>query len=300
MVGAAGTALAAAIPGGIRSAAAATTPLITRAIRSTGERIPVMGMGSFITFNVADGRRTLRQRVNVLQAFFDAGGGMVDSSPMYDSSEKVIGYCLKRVTDASRLFSATKVWTPSPNAGIRQMRNSERLWGEKQFDLFQVHNLLNWEAHLPMLQAAKDSGRVRYVGITTSHGRFHRRLEELMRREKFDFVQLTYNVLDREVEERLLPLAADRGIAVIVNRPFQREGLFSHVGHASLPGFASDLGCESWAQLFLKFVISHPAVTVAIPATRQVAHMRENMAAARGPLPDAAMRRRIIQAVERL
>ena len=259
-----------------------------------------MGMGTFVTFNVADGKALLRERVRVLQAFFDEGGGLVDSSPMYGSSEEVIGYCLKRVTDWTPLFSATKIWTPSPSAGRRQMAESERLWGEPKFDLFQVHNLLNWREHLNTLRAAKDAGRIRYLGITTSHGLRHRDLEALMKTEELDFVQLTYNPLDREVEDRLLPTALDQGIAVIVNRPFQRRGLFRHIGNEPQPGFAAEWGATSWAQLLLKFVVSHPAVTVAIPATRRVDHMRENMAAARGIMPTARQRSELIKLVNRL
>lgn len=284
---------------GFPALGAASVP--TKAIPSSGERIPIMGMGTFVTFNVADGKALLKQRVQVLQTFFDEGGGMVDSSPMYGSSEEVIGYCLKRVTDQNPLFSATKIWTPSTGTGVRQMRQSEQRWGEPKFDLFQIHNLLNWEEHLNTLRAAKDEGRIRYLGITTSHGRRHGDLEELMKTEKgIDFVQLTYNPLDREVEDRLLPTARDRGIAIIVNRPFQRRGLFRHIGNEPLPGFAAEWGATSWAQLLLKFVVSHPAVTVAIPATRRVDHMRENMAAARGPMPTAGQRSQLIKLVNRL
>ena len=289
-----------AFPLGGLPLAAAPRPIAMRPIPSAGEAIPVLGMGTWITFNVGSSPRLRDERVNVLQAFFDHGGRMVDSSPMYGSAEDVMGYCLKRVRDPSPLFSATKIWTSSDAEGVVQMQASERLWSESQFDLQQVHNLLNWEFHLARLKEWKVSGLIRYLGITTSHGRRHSDFAEVMQAEPLDFVQLTYNILDLEVEDRLLPLAADRGQAVIVNRPFQRGGLFQSFGHHPLPEWAREFGARNWAQFFLKFVLSHPAVTCAIPATSQVGHMEENMAAAHGPMPDAAMRRRMIDYVERL
>lgn len=289
-----------AFPLGGLPLAATPRPIAMCPIPSTGEAIPVLGKGTWITFNVGSSSRLRDERVKVLQAFFDHGGRMVDSSPMYGSAEDVMGYCLKRVRDPSPLFSATKIWTSSDAEGVVQMQASERLWGESQFDLQQVHNLLNWEFHLARLKEWKVSGRIRYLGITTTHGRRHSDFADVMQAEPLDFVQLTYNILDREVEDRLLPLAADRGQAVIVNRPFKRGGLFQSFGHHPLPEWAREFGARNWAQFFLKFVLSHPAVTCAIPATSQVGHMEENMAAARGPMPDAAMRRRMIDYVERL
>lgn len=281
-------------------ALAAPVPMLTRPIPSSGEVLPVIGMGSFVTFNVGADKAMRDARASVLQAFFDGGGRLVDSSPMYGSSEDVLGYSLGRVTDRSRLFSATKVWTSFQSRGVRQMRESEALWGEKRFDLFQIHNLLNWEAHLETLLEWKAKGRVRYIGITTSHGRRHGDFEEIMATKPIDFVQFTYNMIDRDAEQRLLPLAAEKGLAVIINRPFQRGGLFDAFAATPLPGWASDIGAANWAQVFLKFVVSHPAVTVAIPATSQLAHMAENMGAGQGPLPDAALRRRMASDVESL
>jgi diketogulonate reductase-like aldo/keto reductase len=236
----------------------------------------------------------------VLRAFFAAGGAVIDSSPMYGSSESVIGYGLSRVGGAEGLFSATKIWTPLAATGPAQMEDSREFWGIPRFDLMQVHNLLNWEGHLPTLRADKAAGRIRYLGLTTSHGRRHDELLALMASEPLDFVQFTYNVLDREAEERLLPFAADRGIAVIANRPFRRGGLFRHVARHALPGWAAEIDCVSWSQVFLKFILSHPAVVCAIPATSRVDHMAENMRALRGPLPDDALRRRIMRDVESL
>jgi diketogulonate reductase-like aldo/keto reductase len=180
------------------------------------------------------------------------------------------------------------------------MEESRRRWGVPRFDLMQVHNLLSWQAHLPVLFDMKAAGEVRYVGITTSEGRRHREIEEVMRAHPIDFVQVTYNVLDREVEERILPLARDRGIAVIANRPFREGALIRSVARHPLPAWAGEIGCANWAQVLLKFIVSHPDVTCAIPATSSGAHVRENMGAARGRLPDAAMRRRMIDHVARL
>ena len=281
-------------------AAAAPAPIMARPIPATGERVPVIGMGTWITFNVGYDKALRASRVEVLQAFFDAGGGMIDSSPMYGSSEAVVGHCLERIGNSDNLFSATKVWTVSKQLGIRQMKDSQGLWGIDRFDLMQVHNLLDWQVHLETLKAWKAEGKVRYIGITTSHGRRHRDLARVMAEQPIDFVQFTYNVLDREAERRLLPLAADRGLAVIINRPFQRGSLFDRFERHPLPAWAAEFDCANWAQFFLKFVVSHPAVTCAIPATSRVDHMVENMGAAYGRLPDAAMRARMIRYIEDL
>jgi diketogulonate reductase-like aldo/keto reductase len=271
-----------------------------RAIPATDEKIPVIGMGSWLTFNVGPVKKLRDARVKVLQTFFDMGGGMVDSSPMYGSSEEVIGYCLERIANDQKLFSATKVWTYGETRGIGQMEDSERLWGEKQFDLMQIHNLLDWETHIETLKEWKASGRVRYIGMTTSHGRRHDELASVMKSQPLDFVQFTYNILDREAEERLLPLAADQGLGVIINRPFRRGALFDLFERHPLPEWASEFDCANWAQFFLKFIVSHPAVTCAIPATTRADHMTENMGALTGKLPDAKMRRRMIAYVEGL
>lgn len=253
----------------------------------------MIGMGTWITFNVGDDPQALDTRVEILRAFFAAGGGMIDSSPMYGSSEAVVGKALTRLGRPAGLFAATKVWTASGDDGPREIAESQQLWGVKRFDLLQVHNLLAWQDHLKTLRAMKADGRLRYLGVTTSHGRRHGELEQIMRSEPIDFVQLTYNIADREAEDRLLPLAADSGITVIANRPFRRGELLSLAQRHPLPGWATEIGCTGWSQVLLKFIVSHPAVTCAIPATSQVAHMRENMAAAAGPLPDASLRRRM-------
>lgn len=292
--------LGAAALGTPPASAAAPGPKLTRAIPATGETLPVIGMGSWITFNVGGDTRLRDRRAEVLEAFFDRGGAVVDSSPMYGSSEAVIGYGLGRIADKRALFSATKVWTLWQSTGRRQIEDSRRLWGLGRFDLIQVHNLLRWESHIETLRAEKAAGRIRYIGVTTSHGRRHGELETLMKRETLDFVQFTYNIVDREAERRLLPLAAERRLAVIVNRPFQQGELFERFGAKKLPEWAGEIDCTNWAQFLLKFAVSHPAVTCAIPATSRVDHMRENMGALYGRLPDAKMRARMIRYVEAL
>ncbi|MGD8783764.1 MAG: aldo/keto reductase [Thioalkalispiraceae bacterium] len=272
-----------------------TQTAITRIIPKTGESIPVIGMGSWLTFAVGGEPEEIAIRTRVLQAFFDMGGAVIDSSPMYGTSEEVIGHCLANIRNKQNLFSATKVWTFGWQQGIRQMRRSKAKWGVERFDLMQVHNLMDWETHLATLQAWKKEGRIRYIGLTTSHGRRHDEMEKIMESEdSIDFVQFTYNIENREAERRLLPLAKERNLAVIINRPFQRAGLFENVANQPLPDWASEIDCYNWAQFFLKFIISNPAVTCAIPATSRIDHMRENMGALYGKLPDAEMRDRMI------
>ncbi|MFZ0789384.1 MAG: aldo/keto reductase [Chromatiaceae bacterium] len=276
-----------------RPVSAAVGTRLAKPIPGSGEILPVIGMGTWITFNVGDDPQALDVRTDVLRAFFSAGGGMIDSSPMYGSAEGVLGKTLARLKYPPGLFAATKVWTGSGAAGPREIAESQRLWGVGRFDLLQVHNLLAWREHLETLKAMKADGRLRYLGVTTSHGRRHAELEHIMETEPIDFVQLTYNMADREAERRLLPLAQERGIAVIANRPFRRGELVERARRHPLPGWAADIGCTGWPQLLLKFIVSHPAVNCAIPATSQVAHMRENMGASLGPLPDAALRQRM-------
>lgn len=250
-------------------------------------------MGTWQTFDVgrsADERARLR---SVLQTFFDRGGRLIDSSPMYGRSEGVVGALLPQVRPQPSFIAASKVWIYGKRLGVVQIEESRKEWGVPRFDLLQVHNLLDWEAHLETLREMKADGRLRYIGVTTSHGRRHEELERIMTREKLDFVQFTYNFADRSAEQRLLPLARERGIAVILNRPLDGGELFDRVRGKPLPSWAGEIDVHNWAQYFLKFVVSHPAVTLAIPATSQPAHMTENMAAAVGRMPDETMRRRM-------
>jgi diketogulonate reductase-like aldo/keto reductase len=216
---------------------------------------------------------------------------------MYGSSQKVIGYGLHKLNAPSRVFSADKVWIASGTRGPEQIEASRKAWGVPRFDLLQVHNLLSWEQHLRTLFAMKAAGELRYVGITTSEGRRHGDIERIMRAQPLDFVQITYNILDREVEHRILPLAIERGTAVIVNRPFREGELLRKLERHPLPGWAAEIDCVSWAQIVLKFILSHPAVTCAIPATTRVDHVQENMAAGGEPLPDRSMRARMVDHV---
>ncbi len=283
-----------------RVVAAQREPILTRNIASSGEGLPLVGLGTWITFNVGNDPAARDACAEVMRAFFAAGGRMIDSSPMYGSSQAVIGYGLKKLGAPEGLFSAEKVWTSSGNRGPAQIEASRRLWGVPQFDLLQVHNLLSWEDHLRTLFAMKEAKQLRYVGITTSEGRRHRDFEQIMQKHPLDFIQVTYNVLDREVERRILPLAHERGMAVIINRPFREGDLIRKIVRHPLPGWATEIDCTNWAQVLLKFIVSHPAVTCAIPATTRVDHVRENMGASYGRQPDAAMRARIIAHVERL
>lgn len=276
-------------------------PLLTRPIPSSGEVIPVIGMGTWITFNVGPIPPLIQARVEILKTFFAMGGQLIDSSPMYGSAEEVLGRCFQQLNDTESLFAATKVWTSNTSEGLQQVQDSERLWGLDRMDLEQIHNLVNWREHLKSLQRLKEEGRIRYIRITTSHGRRHAELEAIMKSEPLDFVQLTYNLERREVENRLLPLAQDKGIAVIANRPFGGGALIDRLQRsAPLPTWASEVGAANWPEFLLKFVVSHPALTCAIPATSQVEHMRENMRACYGRLPDAAQRERMVRYLEEL
>ncbi len=274
--------------------------VITRKIPSSGEALPIIGLGSSITFNVGNDPIARTNSTEVMRNFFDAGGKLIDSSPMYGSAQEVIGYGLNKLGKTSQVFAADKVWISDAAEGRKQMGASRRFWGVERFDLMQVHNILSWEAHLQTLFEMKAAGQIRYVGITTSHGRRHREFEKIMRSQPLDFIQLTYNIRDRSVEERLLSLAQDRGMAVIANRPFQRGNLIDWAMQHPLPDWAGEIDCSNWAQFLLKFIVSHPSVTCAIPATSRVDHVLENMGAATGTLPDTAMRKRMIAYVEQL
>jgi diketogulonate reductase-like aldo/keto reductase len=274
--------------------------LISKPIPSSGEAMPVIGLGSSRTFNVGDDIAARNTCAEVIRHFLDAGGRIIDSSPMYGSSQPVIGYALNKLGRSREVFSADKVWISAPSKGRRQMETSRRYWGVPGFDLMQVHNLLSWQEHLETLYEMKAAGKIRYVGITTSHGRRHEEFEEVMKTRELDFVQFSYNLVDREAERRLLPLAAERGIAVIVNRPFQQGNLIYRLEEHPLPGWADEIGCTNWPQFLLKFIVSHPAVTCAIPATSQVEHVKENMSACYGGLPDNDMRARMVSYVKNL
>lgn len=295
--------LAAGMAAATRGAAGAAPPPLRplmRPIPSSGELLPTVGLGSWITFNVGDDPAARAGCTEVVRSFLANGGRLIDSSPMYGSAQDVIGDALARLGRPKALFSADKVWIGSGERGPAQIEASRTLWRVPRFDLLQVHNLLGWEGHLRTLFAMKAAQCLRYVGITTSEGRRHGEIVKIMQTQPIDFVQVSYNVLDREVEQRILPLARERRIAVIANRPFRQGDLTQALAGKRLPGWAAEIGCTSWAQALLTFIVSHPDITCAIPATSNPAHARENMLAARGPLPDAALRRRMIADVERL
>jgi diketogulonate reductase-like aldo/keto reductase len=298
------------LAGGAALTASATTPLragraqtlqpVTRPIPSSGEAIAAIGLGTWITFNVGSDPVLRDECAAVVAAFFQLGGQMIDSSPMYGSSQPTIGYGLKKLGYPQSLFSAEKVWTSRPSSGPDQIERSRAHWGVSKFDLLQVHNLVSWEHHLKTLFDMKAAGRVRYVGITTSEGRRHDLLQEVMRTQPIDFVQVTYNILDRESEDRILPLAQDRGIGVIVNRPFREGHLIRQLARHPVPKWVGETGASNWAQFVLKFILSHPAVTCVIPATTRVDHVRENMQAATSPIPAEAQRQRMAAYVQGL
>jgi diketogulonate reductase-like aldo/keto reductase len=268
-------------------------PGLTKIIPSTGEAVPALGMGSWLTFDVGADFKARGVRIEVLRAFFESGGRLIDSSPMYGSSQQVIGAGLSALGRRNDVISADKVWTPGRQNGPAQIARSRANWGVDRFDLLQVHNLVDWARHLETLQQMKADGLIRYIGVTTYAGLRHDDLERIMLSQPIDFIQLTYNVVDRAAEMRLLPMAQDRGIAVIANRPFREGVLFERINGRPIPEFAGEVGAKSWAQFMLKFVISHPALTCAIPATRRVDHMVENMGALTGPVPDEPMRRKM-------
>ena len=283
-----------------RGTAAQAAGLITRPIPTSGELLPVMGVGSSITFDTGLDNTTLENLTAVMRAFFNGGGTLIDSSPMYGNAETVLGAVLSRLETKPGLFAATKVWTRGREAGIEQMHDSSVKMQVPVFDLMQIHNLVDWKVHLQTLLRWKEEGKVRYIGITTSHQRNHAELEQIMRQQPIDFVQFSYNIDNRLAEQRLLPIAAERGIATLINRPYQRGALFQRSAGKPLPGLATELGCDSWGQFFLKYIIGHPAVSCLIPATAKLHHMQDNMGANFGPVPDPSQRRDMLKIYQSL
>jgi aryl-alcohol dehydrogenase-like predicted oxidoreductase len=287
---AAGAALLAA--GGARGAGS-RTPL-KRPIPRSGEMLPAVGLGTSLTFDVGTSPAERAPLREVLQKFVELGGSVVDTAPMYGRAESVVGDLVHELGVRDRLFLATKVWTEGRQAGIHQMETSMQRLRTTRLDLMQVHNLVDVDTQLQTLRAWKRQGRIRYLGITHYTAGAYAALERLMKSEELDFVQFNYSMDEREAEQRLLPLAQERGIAVIVNRPFERAGLFGKVRGISLPDWASEFDCSSWAQFFLKYILAHPAVTCVIPATSKVKHLEDNMQAGLGRLPDAKMREKMV------
>jgi diketogulonate reductase-like aldo/keto reductase len=269
--------------------------LLERRIPKTGEALPAVGLGTWQVFDVAGSARDLAQAKETLRVFVEGGGRMVDSSPMYGSSEDVTGRLAAELGARPKLFVATKVWTSGKQAGIRQMEDSLRKLRVNSLDLMQVHNLVDAQTHLATLRDWKTAGRIRYFGITHYHAGAHGDLEQLVKKGDLDFVQVNYSLAEPEAERRLLGVAADAGTAVIVNRPFAEGAMFRRVRDRALPDWAKDAGAGSWAQVFLKWILAHPAVTCVIPGTRNPRHVADNLGALSGPLPDAALRRRMAE-----
>lgn len=297
-----GAALAAvSLPSGQLFAAA--DPLLEKPVPGAGHKLPVIGMGTWRTFNVGNDPQLLKARTAVVREFFRLGGGLVDSSPMYGSAPDVMGHALEQLGRPDSLFAAEKVWSPAGGSAREQVAELESRWGIPRFDLVQVHNLTDWRDHLAALQEMKAQGRIGHVGITTSHGRRHREFERIMASEDLDFIQLTYNIAYRDAEQRLLPLARERGIAVIANRPYGGGRLIKGLQRRGepVPSWAREaFDCQTWADFLLKFIVSHPAITCAIPATTRVEHMTENMQAGRGSMPSTETRQRMVRFIESL
>ncbi|MEP6388767.1 MAG: aldo/keto reductase [Halioglobus sp.] len=282
------------------STRAATGPLISRPIPSSGEQLPVIGMGTSRTFDTDNDPESLAQLTEVMQLFFAAKGSIIDSSPMYGKAESRVGDVLRAMTPRPPVFAATKVWTTGKEEGIAQMQESAKRMAVDTFDLIAVHNLQDWRTHLDTLKAWKSEGKVRYIGITTSHGRSHDEFLEVMRNEPIDFVQFSYNIEDRTAEQQILPTAQDRGIATMINRPYQKGSIFAKTRGKALPEMAREIDCDSWGQFFLKFILSHPATTSIIPATSKTHHMIDNMKANFGRVPDAGQRQEMIRLFQSL
>jgi aryl-alcohol dehydrogenase-like predicted oxidoreductase len=278
----------------------AATTMLRRPIPRTAESLPVIGLGTWQTFDVGSSESARASLRDVLRELVRGGGNVVDSSPMYGQSESVVGDLAAELNLHKELFLATKVWTSGREAGIRQMEQSFQHLRTKRMDLMQVHNLVDWRTHLVTLRQWKEQGKVRYIGVTHYTASAYDELAQVLKSEELDFVQINYSVMEREAEQQILPLAAERRIAVLVNRPFAQSGLFGKVRGKSLPAWAKEIGCASWAQFFLKFVVSHPTVTCAIPGTSNVQHLIDNMQAGTPPLPDQATRERMARLTSEL
>lgn len=274
--------------------------MLIRPIPSTGEPLPLIGLGSWVQFDVNDGSPEKGELTEVLRQMLQLGGTVLDTSPMYGNAEKILGELTQATGMADQFFYATKVWTNGRQDGIAQMEDSIRKLRRTTIDLMQIHNFLDWTTHLPTLRQWKEEGRIRYIGITHYTVASHAQLEEILRAEPLDFVQLNYSMGLRQAEQSLLPAAQDLGVAVLVNEPLEKAALFKKVRGKTLPPWAADYGIRTWAQFFLKFVISHPAVTCAIPGTSVIPHLLDNMEAGLEPLPDEKARARMAEYWERL
>ena len=267
--------------------------MITRTIPASGEQLPVIGLGTYNVFDVDSTADNIDARRKVIDLLTERGGSLIDSSPMYNRAENIIGDAIAASKNRDQLFLATKVWTDGKTSGEQQMETSARLMNTEVIDLMQVHNLRDLDTHMSTIRDWQRQKRIRYSGVTHYRSSALSGLENAMKLQKPDFVQINYSLGEREAEQRVLPLAAELGIAVIVNRPFVTGRLFRAVGDSALPGWATTFA-ESWGQFFLKFIIGHPAVSCVIPATSKAHHMADNLGAGFGRLPDTAERNRMV------
>jgi aryl-alcohol dehydrogenase-like predicted oxidoreductase len=283
-----------------RQGRAESSTMLTRAIPSTGEKLPVIGLGTWNVFDVDLTPANEKQLGDVLSLFIRLGGRVIDSSPMYGRAEQVIGSLATRLGLHDKLFLATKVWTRGRQTGIESMERSMSRLQTKRIDLMQVHNLVDVGTQLATMRDWKAQGRFRYIGITHYNASAFGAVEKVLRDERVDFLQINYSIMEREAEDRILPLAQERQIAVIINRPFGGGDLFSRVRSKPLPEWANEFDCRSWAQFFLKWTVAHPAVTCAIPATNDPKHLEDNLQGGLGRLPDANDRKRMVDAIGHL
>ena len=297
MIGGAAAGLVLPIRAARGEAKSESSAMLTRAIPSSGEKLPVMGLGTYRSFDVGPSQAERAPVEEVLSLFTKLGGRMVDSSPMYGRAEEVVGALAAKLNLHASLFLATKVWTTGKQAGIESMERSLARLQTKKLDLIQVHNLVDVGTQLATLRDWKAQDRMRYIGVTHHNSSAYPEVEKVLRNERVDFLQINYSLGEREAEERILPLAQERGVAVIVNRPFGAGDLFNRVRGRQLPDWAVEFDCRSWAQFMLKWIIAHPAVTCVIPATSKADHLRDNMPGGIGRLPDAKTRQRMVEAI---
>ena len=280
-------------PGGVIT----NESMLKRTIHSTGEKLPVVGLGTWQTFDVSESEDDRKPLKEVLKALLSKGGSVVDSSPMYGRSEEVVGDLSTELKINDKLFIATKVWTHGRDQGIRQMNDSFRLMKRDKIELMQIHNLMDWQTHIKTLRDWKEKGKVKYIGLTHYTSGAHDRLVSILQSEKVDFIQINYNMLDRNAEKKLLPFAMENGVSVLINQPFESGGLFQKVKGKQLPSWAQEFDCHSWAQFFLKYILSNPAVTCAIPGTSKPHHMVDNMGAGVGKLPTEKQREKMVELI---
>ncbi|MEQ8193444.1 MAG: aldo/keto reductase [Rhodospirillales bacterium] len=278
----------------------AAAPMLTRPIPKTGEALPVIGLGTWLVFDIGSTESEMAPRREVVKLMIDGGGSVIDSSPMYGNAEAVTGEIVQDLGARKKTFLASKVWTSGANSGIRQIEQTFRRMRTDKMDLMQIHNLVDWRTQIKTLRKMKDSGKIRYIGITHYTSSALDDLAAVIKKEPVDFVQMAYSIGVRDAEERLLPTAAEKGVAVLVNRPFEGGDLFGATRGKPLPAWAKEIDCASWGQFFLKYILAHPAVTCVIPGTGKPAHMRDNLAAGRGRLPDAAQKAKMAALIKDL